>query len=298
MLHAEWSDSLVAEAPTSRDAMPFWSRSDVLAAYERAATVTVRRDASVVGLWHLPLSCDDAGLHVRRPARLTPYCAPWLAAGHVQRRRRVAIALLEAVQQHVRTIDVPMAPGFVEVTGCANLGIEAVWRHTRIVPREDGWRRRYSEKARNQVRAGRQAVAAIRVDRDPCRFDFDRGVVEGGRMRARFAERLSEWAQVRCLSAFDRDGSRLGQAFVVADATTAYLMHSWFDRSGPRGVPSVLVDAAITTSFEELGATQFDFEGSVLPGVDEFMSGFGGDVCPYPHLRWFPAGVTASAELA
>ena len=63
-------------------------------------------------------------------------------------------------------------------------------------------------------------------------------------------------------------------------------MHSWFDRDGTRGVPSLLVDAAISRSAEELETLTFDFEGSVIPGIDRFMTGFGARAAAYPQVRW------------
>jgi hypothetical protein len=260
--------------------------------------VLVHRDASLVGLWFVPIACDESGIHARRDARLTPYCAPWLARAHPQRQRRVVTELLRSIQQHVDSIDLPMAPGFAEVTGCSELGVDAVWRHTRIMPREADWRRRYSPKARNQIRVGCRAAASIVVTAGPGAFDFDRGVVEDPMVRARFAKALGAHARLRCLSAVDHDGFSLGQAMVVADTTTAYLFHSWFARTQVRGVPSALVDAAIAMSFEQLDVDEFDFEGSILPKVDEFMSGFGADVRPYPQLRWSATGMVGSATLA
>ncbi|MGH3936170.1 MAG: hypothetical protein ACRDS1_14535, partial [Pseudonocardiaceae bacterium] len=63
------------------------------------------------------------------------------------------------------------------------------------------------------------------------------------------------------------------------------LLHSWFDREGPRGVPTLLIDTAAET-LSRLGCERLDLEGSVVPTVDYFMSGFGGATVPYPHVYW------------
>jgi hypothetical protein len=68
------------------------------------------------------------------------------------------------------------------------------------------------------------------------------------------------------------------------------LLHSWFEQSGPRGVPSLLVDEAITVARSTWDVRLFDFEGSVIPGVDLFMTGFGAQGVPYGQIRWRSEG--------
>jgi hypothetical protein len=201
--------------------------------------------------------------------------------------------MLEVLQDRVVSIDLPMAPRFVEVTGAADRGVDVTWRHTRVLEREHDWRRRYSEKVRNHVRAGRSSTK-IRVEWSPDPFDFDRGVTAHSCVRGAFARALSDHLPIGCLSASDRQGAIVGQALIACGDRSSFLLHSWFDRAGPRGVPSALVDAAIEVSFEDQGVDEFDFEGSVLPSVDEFMSGFGAEPVPYAQLRWSASGTMAS----
>jgi hypothetical protein len=289
MLSAEWhrNDSLGIAGLEEED-LPhgtLWLEPDILRLHERTATITVRRNRRLVGAWILPIVQSDADLHAARNVRLLPYAAPWIARDHPARERRVALELFRTAQSHVASIDLPMAPGFREVTACSGLGIDAIWRHTRVIPAGGRWRAGYAPRVRNHVAAGLRSVT-IQLSHSPAEYDFVRGVVHGAEARARFAKQLPVRVRATCLTACRNDGTRAGQAFVVADERTAYLFHSWFDRDSGRGVPSALVDAACELSFKRLRVERFDLEGSMLPGVDEFMSGFGGDVCPYPHLLW------------
>lgn len=295
MIIAEWTEGAVEVAyPAAGPQAPLWLRTDVVGAYERVGTVVARRGSRIVGVWYVPLDDDVAGTHARRRSRLLPYAAPWLMAGHPQSRRSATLEMLRAVQDHVVSVDLPLAPGFDEVTGCSELGVDVAWRHTRVVPRDPRWREHYTARVRNHVRAG---IAAVTIDvQDGVEgFDFARGVVGDSAPRAAFARVLTEAATVRCITAAARGGAA-GQALVVACGSTAYFFHSWFARDGPRGVPSVLVDASIDLSFGVLDVGCFDFEGSVLPRVDHFMSGFGGEVRCYPHLRWPPVRYRSQAE--
>ncbi|MFJ1954638.1 hypothetical protein ACIOGT_25815 [Streptomyces microflavus] len=63
-------------------------------------------------------------------------------------------------------------------------------------------------------------------------------------------------------------------------------MHQWFDRTGPRGTPTLLVDRAVMQTLESPGVNSFDFEGSVVPGIDRFMAGFGAQAVGYGQFRW------------
>lgn len=198
------------------------------------------------------------------------------------------LAMVKCVQEQTSLIDLPLAPGFNEVTSCGEVGVEVAWRHTRQVPKGSDWRSSYSSKVRNQIR-GASRAASVEISEGAAGFDFDRGLASGTTTdrteRAGFMNVLAKVATVRCVTASSA-GTRVGQAALVADHGVVYLFHSWFHRSGPRGASSLIIDTAIELAFADLGAQVFDFEGSILPSVDYFMSGFGGRITPYPHLRW------------
>lgn len=181
-----------------------------------------------------------------------------------------------------------MAPGFLDATVCRSLGMVVEWRHTNVVELNTAWRQRYSATVRQHIRAA-QAAVIVHVDNVVDGFEFSRALVQQApdqvRMRKRFAWCCAGQGRVLCLTA-THGTAVVGQQLVLIDSTTGYLMHSWFERNGPRGVPSLLTDTAAAILQSRYSCTCLDLEGSVLPSIDYFMSGFGGAIAPYPYVYW------------
>jgi len=254
-------------------------------AYPDTRTLIACRGDAVAAVWVLPISVDATGTHACRTARVLPYAAPVLLDGHPQRRRDVMVALLDAVRNACISLDLPMAPDFRDVTACRQLGMAVEWRHTHVLDLRASWRTGYSATVRQHLRVARAAVE-VRLD-EVGRFRFDLALVGQTAEQVALRERFARWAAVRgavtCLTAAGPD--TVGQHLILREAGTGVLLHSWFDRAGPRGVPTLLVDTAAET-LSRLGCEQLDLEGSVVPTVDYFMSGFGGAAVPYPYVYW------------
>jgi hypothetical protein len=197
------------------------------------------------------------------------------------------IALLRKIQESVQSIELPLVPGFHEVNACREAGIIAEYRHTHLLDLIGNFRSHYAPAVRNHIRSA-EAVVTILMSEGARDFCFERAIVAQPDshvdLRARFAYVLSRVAHVTCLTALVM-GKRVGQGLVVTDNRTSYYLHSWFDRNGPRGVPSLLIDCAMSTS-RESSVVHFDLEGSIIPSVDRFMTGFGAFQAPYAHLLW------------
>jgi hypothetical protein len=82
----------------------------------------------------------------------------------------------------------------------------------------------------------------------------------------------------------------LGAVFCVRDAAYCYYLLGGSRRGeGAGGVNALLVDRAIGFA-REAGCTIFDFEGSMIPGVEKFFRGFGPQLTPYysVYRAWLP----------
>jgi hypothetical protein len=252
--------------------------------------VCVSRRGTAIGAWVVPLDSTEYPPAARRPSRLLPYASPWVDPDlHPSTRHRVVLALTDALMARTDTVELPMDPQFSEVAALLEAGLDVPSRHTRILDtRVPDLRAGYLPTVRNHIRAAARTCIVKAIE--PEEFDFDRGIVgqsaETVAARRRSGLEMSRENPVLCLAAIDGDGVCQGQAFILASAGSAILMHSWFDRDGIRGVPSLLVDTAISRSAEELGTPVFDFEGSVIPGIDRFMAGFGASAVAYPQARW------------
>ncbi|MCE3260275.1 MAG: family N-acetyltransferase, partial [Bacteroidetes bacterium] len=73
----------------------------------------------------------------------------------------------------------------------------------------------------------------------------------------------------------------LGVVFCIHDKNTCYYLLGGVDKSsGVAGVNNLLVQRGIERA-KELGCTTFDFEGSMLKGVEKFFRSFGPELVPY-----------------
>ena len=82
----------------------------------------------------------------------------------------------------------------------------------------------------------------------------------------------------------------LGNVFCVFDKHTCYYLLGGVDKkSGIQGVNNLLVQKSIEKA-KSLGCKTFDFEGSMLKGVEKFFRGFGGTLTPYYTVQkaWLP----------
>lgn len=72
-----------------------------------------------------------------------------------------------------------------------------------------------------------------------------------------------------------------GFAFTVYDGSEAYYLLGALSRSNKkRGVQPVLLDRSMA-AMREKGKQVYDFEGSMIPGVERFFRSFGGELVPY-----------------
>jgi hypothetical protein len=282
---------------------PLWASDLAGNAYPHTATLTARNGPTLMGVWIVPLRFHGQSIHVEREARTLPYCSPYIAAKHPQRRRDIMEAMLEEVLAHAATVSLPMSPGFYDVTMAGHVGLGVDWRHTHEIEltSDARWRQAYAAKVRNHIAFARRHVS-LATERHGEGFDFERGLVAQTAhqvtIRRDFIHSLPHrGGSVICCTALAK-GKPVGQALVVCDLSIAYLFHSWFDRTGPRGVPSLLIDSVAERARDVGRCRVLDLEGSVIESVDYYMSGFGGAITPYPMLQLGAVPDTQSAPAA
>ncbi len=77
----------------------------------------------------------------------------------------------------------------------------------------------------------------------------------------------------------------IAASYCVYDKQKVYYLLGGYDsKNKHQGAGALAVDAAIKHS-KELGITTFDFEGSMLPEVEKYFRGFGGDLVPYYSIN-------------
>lgn len=79
----------------------------------------------------------------------------------------------------------------------------------------------------------------------------------------------------------NHNGELIGAVFCVFDQHVCYyLLGGVNKKSGIQGVNNLLIQCCIEKS-KSLGCSTFDFEGSMIKGVEKFFRGFGGEIVPY-----------------
>lgn len=78
-----------------------------------------------------------------------------------------------------------------------------------------------------------------------------------------------------------KDNKQLGTVFCIYDKNNCYYLLGGVDkRAGIQGINNILILRSIEKA-KNLGCTTFDFEGSMLPGVEKFFRSFGPELVPY-----------------
>lgn len=237
--------------------------------------------------WVCPVHSSGS---IAREVRVMPYASPWLADTlSPSKRDRIVTALAEAAKRNTMSIDLPMSPSFSDTPGFLFAGYEVALRHTRILDLADvaTVEAGYLPQVRAHIRAAgrRTEVMESRV----VDFDFANAIVQqstGALDRRRgAAASMEELGIARAWKAVDPDGVEVGGVLLARERDTVIAMHTWSDRR-VRGTASLLIHTALLAATAEWSARRLDFEGSVLPGVDAFMAGFGAPARPYAQVRW------------
>ena len=249
------------------------------------------------------------GLEIFRRAPFTPTCGPFWApratnpVAVLEERRGV----LEAVAEFIRKANpaicmLPLDRRIQDV-------LPFFWRGFKVVPNYT-YRLDLSpppgELLRNMSPERRKNIGKAERDGLVVRPEPDLAVVRDlvkGTFR-RQAKAMDEVRLEAVLSGYARPGNSfafatyreetpLAACFVVHDGVTAYYLLGGY-RAGEKhhGAGAAAMFAAIRHS-REIGLRVFDFEGSVIPAIERYFRGFGGEAVPYFTLNraWWPVEV-------
>jgi len=89
----------------------------------------------------------------------------------------------------------------------------------------------------------------------------------------------------------EQNGVLIGCTFCVHDATTAYYLFGGYDELNAHHGAGVSCMWRSILHAKEVGLQDFDFEGSMVEGVEKYFREFGGDLVPYYTVQkgWLPA---------
>lgn len=265
--------------------VPLWLGPEVLNCYQHRTILVAWRGKRLAGLWIVPLIRQNGEIIAKREYRYLPYASPIIFENDNLKRREVIHQLFERLISDCDMISLPFDPSFKDFAIVQGLGAFVEWRHTHILTRPIKLAD-ISSRLRNHIRKAQKTIT-IQSDQQST-FNFEqaiKGLPNEIVKRKKFVTELIKNGKGRVISAYT-DGKVCAEILIAADANSAYMIHSWQDENAPRGTVSALIVEGVKWAFEERGLKQYDFEGSVLQGVDYYYSGFNCEIVPYGYVYW------------
>lgn len=232
--------------------------------------------------------------------RLTPYLGMVVAPSqgkqvtHLGNVKKIARSLADRLQADHHYVHVKLAPGVVELQPYIWAGFDSRVRYTYRLGLDDteqAWEAMDSSRRRD-IRSARKEGVEADPDGD---FDelLDLAELTFDRKDAAFDRRTSGGNPVlldpqcaRSILARDETGRAIAGVHILWDDDRAYyLLGGHAGDAGHHGATALAMWEAIEAA-AEMGLQEFDFEGSMIPGVERFFRKFGGTYTPYYAIRW------------
>ena len=152
-----------------------------------------------------------------------------------------------------------------------------------------------SDKRRNDIRKAEKDGIGVILCED---FEITYRLIEGTFARQdknvgfkavafRYNEILQERNQCRAFIAENREGEPIAVTYIVWDNKRSYYLLGGYDpERSHHGASALAMWEAIKFTKEELGLKEFDFEGSMVPQLEQFFRKFGGRLTPYYTVSW------------
>jgi len=88
----------------------------------------------------------------------------------------------------------------------------------------------------------------------------------------------------------ERDGVPAAAVYCVHDKKTAYNLMTGYDHQRAHHGAGALAMYHAMLKAQEMGLEIFDFEGSMVPAIEKYFRGFGGELTPYLRVNkaWLP----------
>lgn len=245
-----------------------------------------------------------AGIRVIYNPPLTPYGGPIFGVdkgkyvSKVSTRKKVSQALIDKLEEDFGcVIDWRLSPSIVDLQPFIWSGFSSDVKYTYILTIEDldeVWQN-MDRGRRKDIRQAEEDNIQIEVSDE---FEEIFSLVEKTLTRQEESIEFREFAfgfnkllesQGQCKTFLARNdaGDPIAGVYIVWDDNRAYQLLSGFDpEKSHRGANPLAIWEAIKFTREELGLSGYDFEGSMIPGVEQYFRTFGGRLTPYYSVSW------------
>ena len=239
-------------------------------------------------------------------ADLTPF-TPYLGiifkrreAKYVQRiseDKEISVELARRLKADFDHVFSHFTPGLVDLQPFIWEGFSPGVRYTYIIDLDVGlesiWES-MNDKRRNDIRkAERDGVGVVQCQD----FDLTYRLVEKtfARQEKTVAFKATAFRcnealggeQCRAFLAQNSDGTPIAVTYIVWDNKRSYYLLGGYDpERSHHGASALAMWEAIKFTREGLGLKEFDFEGSMVPQLEQFFRKFGGVLTPYYTVRW------------
>ena len=104
---------------------------------------------------------------------------------------------------------------------------------------------------------------------------------------SRYNESLRTRKQCKSFISLQKDGDAIAAVYIVWDSKRSYYLLGGYNanESNKSGVTLAMWEAIKFTK-QELGLKEFDFEGSMVPQIEQSFRNYGGTLTPYYSLQW------------
>lgn len=234
------------------------------------------------------------GIKMALPPEITPYsgvlfkerdtkCVSKLSA-----EKKASRQIARRLKSDFHLARLHFSPGPIDLQPFIWEGFSTSIQYTYIIrlnqTLEDIWEAMEETRRRNIRRAEKDGLSIIQSD------DFDQtfNLVEKTFARQNKAVRsklrafnynkvLTQRNQCKSFLAKDRNGEYIAAVYIVWDNRKSYYLLGGYDsEKSHHGASALAMWEAIKFSKQELALEEFDFEGSMIPQIERFFRGFGG----------------------
>lgn len=228
----------------------------------------------------------------------------------ISREKGISIRLIQRLKTEFYSINFNFTPGTVDLQPLIWEGFTCNVRYTYIInlnnSLEDIWKS-MDVSRRNDIRKAKKDGITVSSGNDlqevfslvEKTFDRQDMKVSFKNVVFNYLYALKERNQCISFLAKNENGNNIAVVYLVWDNNRCYYLMGGYDsENSHHGATAMAMWEAIKFSMGELGLAEFDFEGSMIPQIEQYFRKFGGILTPYYSVFWerpFPIKVRIRA---